>query len=466
MVLGLFIQILAVLMPQIFSDHMVLQQGRSVTVWGEASPREQLVITLVPEEGGKAVSTVKLRADSQGAWRAELPAGQADGRSYVLQVKGKKDVLRFTDVVFGEVWLCSGQSNMAYEMRRSWQAAPRRGEDLATEELQREANPAVRVFLSQRGWPGMQMKNEWKIADGASLAPVSAAGYFCAKELADQLGVPVGLISASVGGSAISQWLPGGALYEGMVAPLEPFAIGGFLWYQGETDLTLCNTHYLADYETLVREWRERFASPDAPVYSVLLAPHTYSDRMHRQNKVTAEALPLFWQVQLDSENTVPNSAAIFISDLVDNLEDIHPSYKWDVGRRLARTALCLHYGRTDLGEWSGPRAESIRREADPDGNGQRLVVRFSHVGEGLSGRSNSVEPRSTARLKWFEVAGTDGIWRAALADITAENEVAVYHPEVPDPAAVRFAWRETAQPNLFNSDGLPAYPFQLKLNP
>ena len=119
MVLSFVFQILAVLMPQIFSDHMVLQQGRSVAVWGEAAPREQLVVTLVPEEGGAALASVKCRADSQGAWRADLPAGHADGRSYVLQVKGRKDVLRFTDVVFGEVWLCSGQSNMAYEIGRA-----------------------------------------------------------------------------------------------------------------------------------------------------------------------------------------------------------------------------------------------------------------------------------------------------------------------------------------------------------
>ena len=464
MVLSFVIQVLAVLMPSIFSDHMVLQQGRSVAVWGEAAPKEQLVITLTPEAGGAALASVKCRADAQGAWRAELPAGRADGCSYVLQVKGKKEVLRFTDVVFGEVWLASGQSNMAYEMRRSWQAPPRKGEDLATEELQKDANPAIRVFLSAMGWPGRPVKNEWKIADGASLAGVSAAGYFCAKELSEQLGVPVGLISASVGGSAIAQWLPGGGLYEGMVAPLEPYAIGGFLWYQGETDLAQRNPHYLEDFETLIREWRTRFESPDAPVYSVMLAPHTYSDRMHRQSQVTAEALPLFWQVQLASETAVPNSAVIFISDLVDNLEDIHPSYKWDVGRRLARTALCLHYGRTDLGEWSGPRAEAVRREAAPDGAGQRLVVRFSHVGTGLSGRSNSMEPRSTARLKWFEVAGADGVWRDAFADITNAGEVAVYHPEVPAPVAVRFAWRETALPNLFNSDGLPAYPFCLRV--
>ena len=464
MVLSFVIQVLAVLMPSIFSDHMVLQQGRSVAVWGEAAPKEQLVITLTPEEGGNALASIKLRADAKGAWRADLPAGRADGRSYVLQVKGKKDDLRFTDVVFGEVWLCSGQSNMAYEMRRTWQAPPRKGEDLATEELKREPNPAIRVFLSARGWPGQQVKNEWKIADGTSLAGVSAAGYFCAKELSEQLGVPVGLISASVGGSAIAQWLPDGGLYEGMVAPLEPYAIGGFLWYQGETDLAQCNPHYLEDYETLIREWRTRFESPDAPVYSVMLAPHTFSDRMHRQSQVTAEALPLFWQIQLASETTVPNSATIFISDLVDNLEDIHPSYKWDVGRRLARTALCLHYGRSDLGEWSGPRAEAVRREAAPDGGGQRLVVRFSHVGAGLSGRSNSVEPRSTARLKWFELAGADGVWRDAFADITDAGEVAVYHPEIPTPVAVRFAWRETAQPNLFNSDGLPAYPFCLRV--
>ncbi|MCR4860165.1 MAG: sialate O-acetylesterase [Bacteroidales bacterium] len=459
-----FLQILTVLMPQIFSDHMVLQQGRNTPVWGEASPREQIVVSLLPEGGGGAVASVKVRADRQGVWRVDLPAGQADGGSYVLQVKGRKETLRFTDVVYGEVWLCSGQSNMAYEMRRSWQAPPRKGEDLATAELQQPANPDIRVFLSgsrpaRRGEPA---KDSWKIADGESLAPVSAAGYFFAKRVQKELGVPVGLISASVGGSAIAQWLPGGNLGSRLAEPLAPYALAGFLWYQGETDLAQRNTHYLEDYQQLAAFWREVFEVPDAPLYSVMLAPHTFSDRMHRQSKVTAEALPLFWQVQLRSEQTVPNSAAIYISDLVDNLEDIHPSYKWTVGERLAQLALVRHYGRTQLGEWSGPRAESLRSEADPDGAGQRLVVRFSHCAEGLSGRSNSVEPRSTARLKWFEIAGADGIWHEALADIVGKDEVAVYNPDVPAPKAVRFAWRETAQPNLYNSAGLPAYPFQL----
>lgn len=466
MTFPLLLQILAVVMPQVFSDHMVLQQGRNVPVWGTADPKEQIVVTLAPEAGGPAVATAKVRAGKDGAWRVDLPAGQADGATYVLQVKGKKETLSFADVVFGEVWLASGQSNMAYEMRRSWQAPPRKGEDLATAELSKPANPQIRVYLSgsrPARW-GEPARDSWKIADGESLAPVSAAGYFFAKKVQEELGVPVGLISASSGGSAIAQWLPGGNLGSRMLEPLMPYPIAGILWYQGETDLAQCNDHYLADYEQLIAFWRKGFASPDAPAYSVMLAPHTFSDRMHRQSKVTAEALPLFWQVQLRSEQTVPNSAQIFISDLVDNLEDIHPSYKWDVGGRLARLALVRHYGRTDLGEWCGPRAESLRRVAGPAGEGQRLVVRFSHCGEGLSGRSNSVEPRSIARLKWFEIAGPDGIWHPAFADISGKDEVAVYSPDVPAPTAVRFAWRETAQPNLFNDAGLPAYPFKLNL--
>ena len=466
MSLPLFFQILAVVMPQIFSDHMVLQQGRNVPVWGTADPKEQIIVTLTPEAGAKAVATVKVRADKAGAWRVELPAGQADGQAYVLQVKGRKETLRFSDVVYGEVWLASGQSNMAYEMRRSWQAPPRKGEDLATAELGKPANPQIRVYLSgsrpaQRGVPA---RDSWKIADGESLAPVSAAGYFFVKKVQEELGVPVGLISAAVGGSAIAQWLPGGNLGSRMVEPLMPYALAGFLWYQGETDLAQRNDHYQGDYEQLVAFWREGFASPDAPAYSVMLAPHTFSDRMHRQSKVTAAALPLFWQTQLRTEKTIPNSAQIYISDLVDNLEDIHPSYKWFVGERLARVALVRHYGRTALGEWCGPRAESLRAEADPEGPGRRLVVKFSHCGEGLSGRSNSVEPRSIARLKWFEIAGADGVWHQAFADIISKDEVAVYNSVVPAPVAVRFAWRETAQPNLFNDAGLPAYPFKLNL--
>ena len=466
--LSLFIQLLALSLPQVFSDHMVLQQDRAVPVWGEAAPREQIVVTLIPEAGGAPVATVKVRADRQGAWRVDLPAAHADGSSYILQVKGKKETIRFEDVVYGEVWLCSGQSNMAYEMRRSWQAPPRKGEDLATAELQLPANGNIRVYLSgsRPARFGEPARDSWKIADGESLAPVSAAGYFFAKAVQEDLGVPVGLISASVGGSAIAQWLPGGSLGARLVEPLMPYAVTGFLWYQGETDLAQRNDHYVEDYRQLTAFWREGFEAPDAPFYSVLLAPHTYSDRMHRQSRVTAEALPLFWQTQIRTEQAVENSRVVCISDLVDNVEDIHPSYKWIVGERLARVALCDRYGRTELGEWSGPRAESLRTEADPDGNGQRLVVRFSACGSGLTGRSNSVEPRSTARLKWFEIAGADGVWHAAFADIIGPEEVAVSHPDVPAPAAVRFAWHETAQPNLFNDAQLPALPFCLSLRP
>ena len=463
----LLLQLLAITMPQIFSNDMVLQQGRSVPVWGTAGASEAVTVTLAAEDGAAIAAKVKTKAAKDGSFRVDLPALTADGRTYTLTVAGKKESVTFTNVAVGEVWLCSGQSNMAYEMKRSWQAPPRKGEDLATAELEKDDNPMVRVFVPGRprpqGWPmpqnmpQMAVDNGWKIAGAQSLGRISAAGYFFAKNLSEALGVPVGIISSASGGSAIEQWIPGGNLYDSGIKALFPFAVGGILWYQGETNLTLETPDYVEKFETLAADWRAGFESPDAPVYCVMLAPHTYSDRLHRGHTVTSEALPLFWQTQLEASEAVPNSRAICITDLVDNLEDIHPSYKWIVGERLANLALAETYKSPLVTEWSGPTAAGLRID------GAKAIVKFAHVADGLKGRSNSVEPNSTPRLKWFEVAGKDGVWHQALAEIISADEVAVSHPDVPDPAAVRFAWRETAQPNLFNSLDLPAYPFVLK---
>lgn len=457
--LALISQILALVLPPLFSDNMVLQQGREVPVWGTADARENITVSLC-DEGGIIVAKAKTKADKEGAWKVNLPAMKADGKTYYLAVNGRKENLVFENVSVGEVWLCSGQSNMAYEMRRSWQRAPLKGEDLCSAELQKPANPMIRVFIPGRpmrpGMPGPAVKNGWKVADGASLAPVSAVGYFFAKNLSEQLGVPVGIISSASGGSEIEQWLPGGNLYGYGIKALMPYAIGGFLWYQGESNLAHKTTDYLEKYVAMTEDWRAGFNSPDAPFYSVLLAPHTYSDRLHRGFFVTSEALPLFWQVQMNAAKAVKNSEIICITDLVDTPEDIHPSYKWIVGARLARLALKEHFAVEGAAEWSGPKAVSVRTEGD------KAIVTFEHCAEGLKGRSNSVEPNSTPRLKWFEVAGADGVWHQALAEISGKNEVAVSHPDVAHPVSVRFAWRETAQPNLFNSEDLPAFPFVL----
>lgn len=456
MKIALFFQLLTILLPQVFSDNMVLQQGREAPVWGIADAREAITVTLV-DEAGVTLAKVKTKADKEGTWALNLPALHADGRTLVMTVQGKKESISYSNVAVGEVWLCSGQSNMAYEMLRSWQAAPRNGEDLATAELSKPQNQMIRVLTPGRAFPGRPAPGGWKVADGESLQRISAVGYFFAKNLSEQLGVPVGLISSSSGGSEIEQWLPGGMLYAGGIKPLMPFAIGGFLWYQGESNLAHETTDYVEKFETLVSDWRSGFGSADAPFYCVLLAPHTYSDRLHRGHFVTSEALPIFWQTQLEASKAVGNSECICISDLVDNVEDIHPSYKWFVGERLAKLAFKEHYALEEATEWSGPRAESLRID---DG---RAIVTFAHCAEGLKAKSNSVEPNSTPRLKWFEVAGADGIWHPAFAEIVSPSEVAVTHPEVARPVAVRFGWHETAQPNLYNSEMLPAFPFVIK---
>ena len=445
---------LLLILSPIFTDNMIFQQGCPVPVYGEASPSENVTVTLQEEQTGIVLFKAKTKADKEGKWKVMLPSLEAGGQSLKLSVSTRKETVSCSNVAVGEVWLCSGQSNMAYEMRRSWQAPPLKGEDMASLELEKPANPAIRVYYCG------SREREWKIADSESLAPISAAGYFFAKNLADSLNVPVGIISASSGGSSIDQWLENGILFQRQVLPLAPFSVSGFLWYQGETNCAMKDDKYAEKYKQLTSSWRQTFESPDAPFYSVLLCPHTYSDRKHGFSTVTAEQLPLFWQTQISVADEIDNSEIICISDLVDNLEDIHPSYKWIVGERLARVALAEKYGVQGAHEWSGPRA--ISKRLVNDDSGSSIIIKFEHCAEGLKARANSVEPHSNAQLKWFEIAGADGIWRPALAKIQGVDEVSVSHPEIQNPVYVRFAWRETAQPNLFNSEGLPAFPFNL----
>lgn len=204
---------------------------------------------------------------------------------------------------------------------------------------------------------------------------------------------------------------------------------------------------YAEKYQVLVDSWREAFNVPGALFYSVLLAPHLYSNRMSKDRPpVTAEELPIFHQQQIKARSMIPNTDFVVVSDLVDKLRDIHPSYKWKVGERLARVALAKDYGLAEV-VWSGPCADKAEVVADS------IVVSFGHVADGL-------KTNNKGRLDWFEIAGKDGVFRPALADIRGRNKVVVYHPEIVQPVQVRFGWHETAMPNLVNSEGLPAIPF------
>ena len=437
----------------LFTDHAILQQEQTIPVWGKAQKGTTVIVTF-----GKAKA--KAVANAEGRWQAVLPAQTATFEGKPLVVKAGKEQITLSDIVVGEVWVAAGQSNMEYTMQlyKTFQK-PYKGEDLAAKELQKPENPKIRVYTC----PRKGKRPDWSAANGESLAMASAPGYFCVKNLQDSLGVPVGVISTAVGGTMIESWRKDAEWYKKMIAPYVPFAVKGVLWYQGENNCGNREREYASKFKRMVAEWRQEWGVADMSFLTVMLAPHIYSDRHHKRGVVDAEELPRFRMQQMACLDSVSNTEIIFTPDLVDDLFDIHYSYKWEVGRRLAVLALNKVYGRTEL-EWSGPRADGVSlvkgRHED------MLRVHFAHVGTGLKKTPKDQERLSGSMLRWFEVAGSDGIWHSAIAYVEDGEHVMVSSPSVAHPVSVRYLWHETAVSNdLRNSFGLPAFPFVLTTN-
>ncbi|MFV0291549.1 MAG: sialate O-acetylesterase, partial [Mangrovibacterium sp.] len=372
--------------------------------------------------------------------------------------------LVYDNVLVGEVWLCSGQSNMEYYMAPKY-AEPKRGKNLAKEEMAKPDNNMIRVL----NWARNGEQNTWQVAGSETLDRTSQVGYFFAKSLTKELDVPVGIVTSAVGGSQIETWtdksiyeaIPTykeqmdknkgiiglqevGKWYGRMIEPLIPYTFKGVLWYQGESNCIAGDQQYAEKFKLLADSWRKEFGK-DLPIYYVLIAPHNYSTR-NDKSTVTAEELPMFWQQQIAAQQLVSDSEYIAIFDLWDNITDIHPPYKWEVADRLFSVAMTKTYGKEGL-VWSGPRLAS---SVVVDG---KIIVTFDHVGEGLK------TPRNRP-VSWFEIAGEDGVFRAAHAKVEGKDKVVVYHPEIMNPSQVRVAWHETAVSNLSNSEGLPIVPF------
>ena len=448
----------------LFTDHAILQQGQTIPVWGKAHKGTTVTVTF-----GKA--KVKTVADVDGNWKALLPAQTATFEGKQLIVKAGKEQITLNDVVVGEVWVAAGQSNMEYTMQlyKTFQK-PYKGEDLAAQELTKPENEKIRVFTCPRKGRG----NGWQHANGESLAMASAPGYFCVKNLQDSLQVPVGVITNAIGGTQIESWFAGGNWYEKMVAPYVPYAVKGVLWYQGENNCSNREREYASKFKRMTADWRQEWSGESLsslreragvgfPFLTVMLAPHIYSDRHHKRGVVDAEELPRFRMQQMACLDSVSNTEIIFTPDLVDDLFDIHYSYKWEVGRRLAVLALNKAYGRTEL-EWSGPRADAVSLVKGK--HEDMLKVHFTHIGTGLKKTPKDQERQSGSMLRWFEVAGNDGIWHAAIAYVEEGEHVMVSSPSVQHPVSVRYLWHETATSNdLRNSFGLPAFPFVLTTN-
>lgn len=451
-------------LPSIFDSHMVLQRDRAVPVWGRASPGEEVTV-------GFAGETASTRADADGRWEVSLGPLEASSEGRTLTVRGD-NTLELDDVLVGEVWLCSGQSNMEWTVRKSADAK---------REIAAADHPRIRHIKIERR-PAKRPEDDapsdgWKVCQPGTVANFSAVGYYFARRLVDDLDVPVGLIGSNWGGTRIEPWTPPAgfehvealeairdkldeypalrdkpsdrkseepavnhqsplALYNGMIHPLVPYALRGALWYQGESNNGE-GMLYHEKMKALIHGWRTVWEDPEMPFYYVQLAPFRYRGEGREFD------LPGIWQAQLKTLE-VPHTGMAVTTDIGD-LADIHPRNKQEVGRRLALWALAKTYGRDGLA-YSGPLYRRHRVAGDA------IRVEFDEAGSGLGTRDG--EPPTH-----FEIAGSDGVFQPAEAKIDGAG-VVVRGSGVKSPKQVRFGWHQEAEPNLINAAGLPASPF------
>ena len=459
----------ALKLPAIFGDNMVLQQQQSVPVWGWSRPGAKVTVKFA----GQSKSA---RADAAGRWLVKLGKLKASFTPQSLVIEAG-ETKTFTNILVGEVWLGSGQSNMEKPIGKQPGQKPTLN---AEQELAAANYPNIRIFkvekmLSATPRTDLEKFYGWQECSSNALNTVSfsAAAYFFGREIHTNLNVPVGLIESSWGGTRIEPWTPpvGFAsvpslakvttpefgtnkipntaptvLYNAMIAPIAGFAMRGALWYQGESNRG--DTNYDLKMAALVSGWRTVWNEGSFPFYFVQIAPYKYVKDMTNYVADT-DPLPQFWLQQSRAARHIKNTGMIVTTDLVDDLNDIHPRDKATVGHRLAQLALDENYDQEVVS--AGPAFEKMKIA------GNKARLEFDHTHGGLVSKDG--QP-----LTWFTIAGADGKFVPAEAKIVGKDTVEVWAAGIEKPVAVRFAWHQLAQPNLFNAAGLPAEPFSTQI--
>jgi sialate O-acetylesterase len=417
-------------LPSIISDHMVLQQDRKAPLWGWAAPGERVSVCIA----GKTKTT---RTTPGGKWMISLPPLPSGG-PYSLQVQGSNTLI-VHDVLVGEVWLGSGQSNMAQPAQEARNFPATKAES---------DQPRIRMFkVESRGATNAQSDcvGTWKVCNPETIGRFSAVLYFFGGELHKALNVPVGLINSSVGATSIESWIspeaqqakPGdgrGDLFNGKISPLIPYSIAGVIWYQGEANARSIeqSVNYHSQLMLLVKDWRQRWGI-DFPFGWAQLP--NYKER--------AEAWCLVREGQLKALELPKTGMAITVD--IGEAGNIHPKNKQETARRLSLWALGTVYGKP-VGSTSGP------LPAGQEFRAGEVVLKFTHADGGLMSKEGD--------LRGFTIAGADRQWLPARAEIAGKT-VVVSNPAVKNPAAVRYAWQDNPDCNLYNGAGLPASPFR-----
>ena len=419
-------------LSSMFSDDMILQREKAVPVWGTSSASAGITV----EFDGQTKTTT---AAGDGTWTVSLDSMVASITSRVLTVtaslNGGTTVLTYNNVLVGEVWLCSGQSNMAWQNNQS--------DHQATVEATPN-NPTLRFYkvpLLSQGTPVAHINTVWTestTGSSGTATAFSAVAYFFGLKLQDELessegaDVPIGLIQSAKGGSQIETWMPAGTVYNsgaaggyynGQIDALIPFAMRGVIWYQGEANLS-DGMAYVPKQKALIDGWRALWLE-DFPFYYVQLAPRSGP----------GETKPIFWEAQSAVLDQVAGTGMAVITDTWNGTEGIHPGNKQPVGERLGLLALDNTYGQDIVS--TGPTFQSIRL------SGSTLEVTF-----------DSAVGLTPASPDYFEIAGADGTYVAATATVSG-NKLVLSNAAVALPVSMRFAWIDTAQPNLRNAAGL-----------
>jgi sialate O-acetylesterase len=434
-------------LPAVIGSHMVLQRNSKITIWGWSDPTEKIKL-----KAGWDTATYKATGSSGGKWNIELQTPNTGSGPYTILINGNNSVV-LDDVMIGEVWVCGGQSNM--EMNVNW------GLPYA-DDAAKATNTKIRFFYIPKTtseYPQEDVKAKWVVCTPDEMKNFSAAGYFFGKKLQEQLNVPVGLINSNWGGTPAETWTPAetinadsvlknaaaklnetqwwpvkpGLAYNAMIYPITNYSIAGAIWYQGEANVGAAST-YTSLFTTMINSWRKTWKK-DFPFYFAQIAPFAgYGDNSSSAFLREAQTKTL----------ELANTGMVLTSDLVDNINDIHPKLKKEVGERLAGLALAETYGQKNIA-YKIPMYKSMQVEKN------KVRIYFTNADNGLMSKGPITE---------FYIAGDDKNFVPAEAKIE-KNSIVVWNKEVTKPVAVRFGFRNGAMLNLYNKEGAPVNLFR-----
>jgi sialate O-acetylesterase len=435
-------------LPSVISAGMVIQQNDWVTFWGWGYNGQQVKIT---GSWDNAITTGVVNNNGKWSFPVKTPGA---GGPYTITVNSGGAQIVLSDVMIGEVWLCSGQSNMEWSYYN--------GARYIKEEFTTCYNRNIRFFQVPRAasdYPQDDLEGQWKVCDSNSLRSFSAVAYFFGKKLQHDLNVPIGLINSSWGGTPAETWTPiesinsndtlrkaaaelqevpwgpvkAGLLYNGMIAPITRFNIAGVIWYQGEANVG-ANSTYARLLATMIDSWRGKW-NKEFSFYIVQIAPYKYGNK-------NVGALLQEQQTKLMKH---PNTGMVVITDLIDSVTNIHPSDKRYVGSRLANWALAETYDKNP-GPYISPLLKTVEVVKD------RIVLSFSEIPNGLIARGKTITG--------FFISGEKEEWLPAEAKIE-NNKIIVWNKTLKQPVFVRYGFGNTIVGNVFSREGLPLTPFR-----